>query len=227
MLSGIDISKYRDDIKKAISIFWSVRAQKSVTSGQHMDGFAELLTVICRDQGIEESCIQRTQNPLPGYFRPSKDWDFVVTSPKGKLIAAIELKSQVGSFGNNFNNRTEEALGSAVDLWTALKWDVYDRQLPPWIGYLICLEKAEGSASTVRLQHGRFQIRKEFQDTSYMQRYDLLCSKLMTERHYSSACVIWSQADNTYGNCSDDTSIEAFLESFIAHLLARRREFAS
>jgi hypothetical protein len=32
------------------------------------------------------------------------------------LIAAIELKSQVGpSFSNNFNNRIEEALGSVAE----------------------------------------------------------------------------------------------------------------
>ena len=41
---------------------------------------------------------------LPGYFRPTKLWDLLVTY-KGQLIAAIELKSHVGpSFGNNFNN---------------------------------------------------------------------------------------------------------------------------
>ncbi|MBD5312508.1 MAG: hypothetical protein HDS13_10210 [Bacteroides sp.] len=27
----------------------------------------------------------------------------------GKLLVLIELKSQVGSYGNNFNNRAEEA----------------------------------------------------------------------------------------------------------------------
>jgi hypothetical protein len=46
---------------------------------------------------------------LPGYFRPTKLWDVLVIHDK-RLLAAIELKSQVGpSFGNNFNNRTEEA----------------------------------------------------------------------------------------------------------------------
>ncbi len=36
---------------------------------------------------------------------------------EGKLLAGIEFKSQVGSFGNNYNNRTEEAIGSAADIW--------------------------------------------------------------------------------------------------------------
>ena len=52
---------------------------------------------------------------LPGYFRPTKLWDLLVIN-QGRLVAALELKSQIGpSFGNNFNNRTEEALGTAID----------------------------------------------------------------------------------------------------------------
>jgi len=36
---------------------------------------------------------------------------------EGRLIAALEFKSHVGpSFGNNFNNRAEEAIGTAHDL---------------------------------------------------------------------------------------------------------------
>ena len=61
---------------------------------------------------------------LPGYFRPHKSWDLVAIS-NGRLIAAIELKSQVGSIGNNFNNRTEEVLGSGVDLHTAIEESVH------------------------------------------------------------------------------------------------------
>ena len=48
-------------------------------------------------------------NILRRYFRPNKKWDFIVVV-EGQLVAAREAKSQVGpSFGNNFNNRTEEA----------------------------------------------------------------------------------------------------------------------
>ena len=60
-----------------------------------------------------------------------KDWDFLIISLANQLIAAIEFKSQVGSFGNNFNNRTEEALGSAVDLWTAFKEKGFPQTVPP------------------------------------------------------------------------------------------------
>lgn len=75
-----------------------------------MDGFVALLTKVTLDSGIPQECIYTRSNQLPGYFRPTKDWDFLIISPTKKLIAVIEFKSQVGSFGNNFNNRTEEAL---------------------------------------------------------------------------------------------------------------------
>jgi len=46
----------------------------------------------------------------------------------GHLFVAIEAKSQVGpSFGNNFNNRTEEAMGSALDLWTAFREGAFSK----------------------------------------------------------------------------------------------------
>jgi hypothetical protein len=59
---------------------------------------------------------------VPAGFLPSdKIVDLLIVNER-RLVAALELKSQVGpSFGNNFNNRTEEAIGTAVDLWTALR----------------------------------------------------------------------------------------------------------
>lgn len=64
-----------------------------------------------------------------------------------KLILAIEPESHVGpSFGNNFNNRTEEAMGSALDIWTAFREGVFGNSLP-WLGYLMLLEDCGGSSS--------------------------------------------------------------------------------
>lgn len=234
----IDISKYDKIIQKAVKLFWQTRNNQknrqiegdttdqgnrgAVTGGQQMNGFIELLTYICEEFGIHRNCIFTNNNHLPGYFRPSKDWDFIILSPKGELIAAIELKSQVGSFGNNFNNRTEEAIGSAVDLWTAYKWKVFEDQMPPWIGYLLLVEKDDKSTRPVSVYEPYFKVRSEFNDTSYLERYNLLCKKLMTERHYSGACLIWSASDSTYGSIDARTSIENFLLSFIAFLLSKK-----
>ena len=88
-----------------------------------MDGFVALIMDLVKGNGVGHADIHRDRAvvTLPGYFRPTKLWDLVVIY-EGRLVAAIELKSQVGpSFGNNFNNRTEEAIGTAHDFWTAYR----------------------------------------------------------------------------------------------------------
>jgi hypothetical protein len=91
-----------------------------------MDRFIDIFTELVTHAGIPEQCIFRKKGvELPGFFRPTKEWDLLIIRDQ-TLIAAIEAKSQVGpSFGNNFNNRAEEAIGSALDLWTACRQRAY------------------------------------------------------------------------------------------------------
>jgi hypothetical protein len=81
-----------------------------------MDGFVALVMDLVKANGLAHAAIHRERAllTLPGYFRPTKLWDLLVVH-EGRLVAAVELKSQVGpSFGKNFNNRTEEAIGTAL-----------------------------------------------------------------------------------------------------------------
>lgn len=83
----------------------------AVTGGAQMDGFVQLLTDLITDAGIDRSSIHyRKRVDLPGFFRATKEWDLIVVH-NGVLLVAIEAKSQVGSFGNNFNNRTDQLWG--------------------------------------------------------------------------------------------------------------------
>jgi hypothetical protein len=64
----------------------------------------------------------------------------------GQLIAALEAKSQVGpSFGNIFNSRTEEAMGTALDPWTAFREGAFNGGRQPYLGYFFMLEDCEAS----------------------------------------------------------------------------------
>lgn len=237
-MERLSTEKYRNLIVKAISRFWETRgvqAQKqqkldqgnrsSVTGGKQLDGFIDLLEFVALDLGIPNSSIYKKGNTLPGFFRPSKDWDFLILSPKNQLIAIVEFKSQVGSFGNNFNNRTEEALGSAVDLWTAFREQCFPQNQQPWLGYVILVEKTQKSTSTVRLQESHFKVRPEFQNTSYLDRYVLFCQKLMQERHYSSTALIWTDQQLAYGALAEDISFDSFLLSFMGFLQGKLKEF--
>lgn len=237
----INLEIYQEQIKEAIKLFWETRnnqqiaqSQKltqdtgnrsAVTGGKQLDGLLRLLQQVAIDTGIPRECIYIKGNQLPGFFRPTKDWDLLIVSPNNKLIAVIELKSQVGSFGNNFNNRTEEALGSATDLWTAFRENAFPNQTAPWLGYLMIVEKSEKSTKAVRNLEPYFPIFNEFKGTSYLDRYKLFCEKLMLERLYSQCCLMPVTNNHTLENVSEKISIDTFLYSFIGHLTGQLHEF--
>jgi hypothetical protein len=236
-----NVLKFKKDIDHAVKHFWKTREsqlndQKSrnsvdqgnrgaVTGGKQMDGFIALLTKIALHVGIPQEYIHTKSNYLPGFFRPSKDWDFIIITPHDNLVCSIELKSQVGSFGNNFNNRTEESLGSSFDLATSIAENGLKISAMPWIGYLVLLEHSENSIKSVNVQEKIYPVRDEFRNTSYMQRYDLFCKKLMLKQLYTSAALLWTKADHTYGSLSYETSIDFFLKSFLSNLMVRSSEF--
>ena len=233
--------KYIPQIQTAISAFWGTRnSQKgeqlrreaqdqgnrgAVTGGKQLDGFISLLMNLAIDMGVPEECIYTKNNHIPGYFRPTKDWDLLIVSPSNKLLVAIELKSQVGSFGNNFNNRTEEALGSAVDLWTAFRENVFPNQQAPWVGYLMVVEKTEKSSTPVRINEPHFEVMPEFKNTGYIDRYAILCKKLILERCYTSTALMWTSENGSFGDVADEISLNNFLAAYAGYLLGVKRLF--
>ncbi len=237
----MNVEKYRDQIIIAVQKFWETRNKQmldqngkeiqdtgnrsAVTGGKQLDGFLDLLHAIAIDTGIPSNCIYLKGNHIPGFFRPTKDWDMLIISPTQKLIAVIELKSQVGSFGNNFNNRTEEALGSAVDFWTAFREGAFPNQPAPWLGYFMLVEKCDKSTSPIKINEPHFQSFREFQGTSYLDRYTILCQKLIRERHYSQCGLVWSSKDCSFGEVEPSISIDTFIRSLIGHLIGQLHEF--
>jgi hypothetical protein len=153
-----------------------------VTAGQHLNRFVTLICDLVRRAGYEESDVRfRTGVEIPGFYRPTKKWDVVVVRD-GRLCAAVELKSQVGpSFGNNFNNRTEEALGNSVDVWRAFQQGVLGRH-PPWLGFFFFLEETHKSTQPVGLPRSVFPPDAVFVNTSYADRYRILCERMVLEK---------------------------------------------
>ena len=236
------LTDYEKKAAKAVKAFWSCRKKAltkqaasgkadagtrgAVTAGKNMDGFVTLLIDLIKANGLKDACIIRDGRvplTLPGYFRPTKMWDMLVLR-QDHLIAAVELKSQVGSFGNNFNNRTEEAIGTAHDLWTAYREGSFGESIRPFVGWLMLVEDAPGSRSAVSDRSQHFPVRPEFVNASYIQRYELLCRKLMQENLYTLASVIASPAsaarNGSYAEVSEMTGLKSFLTSFAAHIAA-------
>ena len=127
---------------------------------------------------------------LPGFFRPTKEWDLLAVVDR-TLVAAIEFKALGGpSFGNNCNNRAEEALGNAQDLWTAFREGKFGTRHRPWLGYVYLVEDAEKSRSPVSVKEPHFEVFPEFKGASYQRRCQMMCERLVLERMYDAACLI-------------------------------------
>ncbi len=231
-------SRLEKRLRSAIKHFWSTRevqaqkqgavsgskdagARSAVTGGAQMNGFINLVRDLLCESGLPKAhvyCEKRVE--LPGWYRPEKQWDLLVVSG-GKLIAGIEFKSQVGSFGNNYNNRTEEAIGSASDIWAAYREGAFKPSARPWLGYLMLLEEAPGSLSPVRAREPHFKVFPEFKESSYAKRYEILLTKLVRERLYDAACFLMSNAKDGPKGKYREPAPERNFQNFIASLMAK------
>lgn len=236
------LANYETKVRKAVMGFWNGRDQArfkqaslgksdqgeraAVTAGKNMNGFISLLEELVRRNGLKSADIHlgRRVVTLPGFFRPTKLWDMIVIH-RGVLVAALEFKSQVGpSFGNNCNNRAEEAIGTAHDFWTAYRERAFGDVPKPFLGWWMLVEDAEASRSPVRDHSPHFPVFPEFRNASYLDRYHLLCRKLMHEQLYTSATVLASPRsagkDGHFTCHHDMASLSSFVSSFAGHIAA-------
>jgi hypothetical protein len=238
----LNLCDYDIKTREAIKGFWESRdaakarqlesgkadqgERAAVTAGKNMDAFANLAIDVVKANGLPGAQIHQHKAvlTLPGFFRPTKLWDLLVMS-EGRLIAALEFKSQVGpSFGNNFNNRTEEAIGTSHDFWTAYREGAFGGHAKPFVGWLMVVEDAPKSRAPVKDRSPHFKISKEFEGASYLQRYDILCKRMVQEHLYSAAAVVStprSTASNgDYADVSTMTSLKSFVAALAGHIAA-------
>lgn len=245
---SVDLANFDVRARESVQRFWRTRQtardkqiasgrkdqgeRASVTAGKNMDGFLSLIRDVIHANGLQGAEIhqQRAALTLPGFFRPTKLWDLLVLY-QGELVAAIELKSHVGpSFGNNFNNRTEEAIGTAHDLWTAYREGAFGQQPKPYVGWIVLVERCEKSCASVRDKSPHFPVFEEFQGASYLKRYDLLCQKLVQEQLYTSASLIAAPKESIetgeYTSFSNMTSLKTFISTLAGHVAATAARFS-
>ena len=166
----------------------------AVTGGKQMDAMQEVFAELWRsDPDIKLEVRTTGHNNLPAYFRPAKNWDLLVLY-RGSLIAAMEFKSQRGpSFGNNFNNRTEEALGLAADSQMAVERGLFGR-LKPWFGFIMLVERAPKSLSPVSVpQNMPFPADPIFTGASYIDRYRIFFERMVVEGNYDAVALITAE----------------------------------
>ena len=241
---SLDLAHYDRLAREAVRLFWGTRVsavsassgldtgnRSAVTAGKNLDGFYALIQTVVEANGLPGSdvyCSTQTTTQfrhtnLPGFYRPNKAWDVLVVHDD-ELIAAVELKSQVGSFGNNFNNRSEEAIGMGEDLRVAYREGLLGDAPRPFIGFLMLLEDSPGSTSPVGVSSRHFDPDPAFEGASYAERYAILCKRLVREGLYDAATLLISTAGaSTYREQDDATGLRAF----VARLGARVAESAA
>jgi len=241
----IDLEKRFQD---AVQHFWEARERQqqrqieggridvgsrgAVTGGTQMGALEVLVSDVLIDAGLNQLDIKmRTSLELPGYYRPEKKWDLIVVSG-GRLVAVIEFKSQVGpSFGNNFNNRSEEAVGSANDIWVAFREGRFGNISAPFLGYFFLLEDCPEVKKPVRNQEPYFSVDPVFQGdlntqgkpegVSYCARYEILCRRLVMERLYTAVCLTLATRDNptVISHPAEDLILRRFIAALQGHVV--------
>ena len=226
-------ARYRD----AIQYLWTGRLQQrekqaeagkidagnrgEVTGGGHMGALELLVKDLLIEFGIDTNEIYTKQKlELPGYYRSTKRWDLLVVSG-GQLVVAIEFKSIGGSYGNNLNNRTEEALGNASDLWTAYREGRFGTGPRPFLGYLFLLRDEPRVAQPVVNKAPHFPVDPVFEGASYRRRAEIFCRRLILERLYDAACFLLStnEALTTITEPAEDLSFRRFVAVLHGHVV--------
>lgn len=221
---------YSDAFAAAVSEFWAIKSSQqsaadqvgksgagtsgSVRAGKHMTPFEELIQQVVRDAGIIVDPPAGDTVYLPGYYRETKSWD-VVLQYKGHVLAVVEAKSQGSSLANNFNNRVEEAIGQAADVWKSHERGFLISGLRPWVGYLMVVEETLKTTSPKHLLVGKavppgMKVDGSFDGMSYAERYARAFERLDQERMLDATCVAITSGPDSYSYPNEWLSFNGF-----------------
>jgi hypothetical protein len=201
----------RTDLETAVAAYWQTKDSQAAAArllGSSAEGtagsvraaghFAPIAAVIARfflDAGYPPASIG-TGRPwvvLPAVFRPTKQWDLAIIH-RGVLVAAIELKGIGGdkdSIGRNYNNRVEEALGNALDLWRANDQGLVGPE-KPWLGYFFLMEDTPTSRARKRPMTGFFPADPIWTGLSQQERFAMTAQRLLNDGLYDAVCYLAS-----------------------------------
>lgn len=201
-------------------------ARSQVTGGKHLDCVAAAIKsdLIDMDYNSTEVRYKDECLRLPGWYRPSKDWDLLAFD-RGNLLAVLELKSINSSFGNNANNRSEESLGSAVDAAHAIKNNLIPfKTAPPLLGYFLVVKICDESTTKGKSCHNSvYPIDKAFDKTSYFERLTIFCRRLLAEGMYQAVCIVGvNPEEKTVIEPSPELTYEKFLAALKGKLEINR-----
>ena len=202
----------------------------AVTGGKNLDPVRKFFAqLIVSEAGVSEDDVHLKESRLsiPGYFRPNKKWDLVVVH-RQHLLAALELKSMLSSYGNNLNNRAEEAVGAGFDFKEAGNRGVLPVRPHPWLGFFFLMNSCEQSSRPItRIDQPHFPVMESFQGASYVDRASFLLERLVDSRLFSCCTLVLSSAKMgnmriPYQSPYTTLGIEPFVASMLGTIRTNR-----
>ncbi len=199
-----------EELTQAVTSFWAGRVS-GTQAAAHDKAFLSLLARDFSDLGWNPH-VARSANDVEalvsGHFRPAKTWDIVCRGAQGLPRICVEFKSQVDSYGNNENNRYEEALGSGLDARAR-----HGREIALGFLLVLCEEDATTRPTRDRLAAGTDEA---FMSSSHASRREEFARRIVAFRindlpFYDAAAVLLVRRDGTYRLPTDpDLDIRSF-----------------
>lgn len=203
-----------EELAAAVAAFWASRAAGTQSAG-HDKAFLELLARELGELGWPAHISRYASDPgalVGGYFRPAKAWDIVCRDSAGVPRICIEFKSQVDSYGNNENNRYEEALGSGIDARAG-----HGARLTLGFFLVLCEEDATLRPTRERIGDGD----PVFTRSSHIDRRAIFARRLVVFRvndmpFYDAAALLLVRRDGSFRSLDDSTiDVKTFAERLV------------
>jgi Restriction endonuclease XhoI len=185
-----------DEIAAAVRDFWTGRATET-QSAKHDKAFLKLiadeLTSLGWPAHIALSFSDK-EAVVSGHFRVAKSWDIVCRDTENIPRICVEFKSQVDSYGNNENNRYEEALGSGLDVRAK-----HGSETVLGFVFVVCDEPATRSITRARLP----DLDPAFANSSHIDRRRVFSERIVEymlngESLYDAAALLLVRRDGTF-----------------------------
>ncbi len=161
---------------------------------RHMLTLGAFVRQMFIDAGLDEDEVY-VDRAIPGYYRRSKSWD-VVAMHKGHLVGVVELKSQVGSEGNNGNNRIEEALGNTFDAAKAQELNQAFGLLPVWTAFCIVFGSNPSAARPVQMRSAPlYRIDPVFDGMTYGDQWAIAVERFVLTGAYDAGWMVETWLD--------------------------------
>jgi len=235
----IVLPPFQDRLSKAVAHYWrTLEAQthkqkvgtdrgrrSAVTGGKQMDGFCELVDWVLRENGLDEASIYlRSDREIPGFFRPTKEWDMLVVH-EGRTMAAVEFTSyRVPPLASDTNTCIEETVGMAADVWTVLGEGAYNPpRKRPWLGWVMLFEDRTVAKRPAPEAWPPVEASPDFSIGSHGRgATEQILHKFTHERLFDAAALIASPgkggAQGVFIEPAEDLSMKWFLASLAGYM---------